>query len=118
MTFWEWVAIFGSIVVTLVITEIANVAPVWQTAFAYTVIVFVCVLIALRPAWGRPHFWRALIVALVLHALTVFFAIREFPRTSEEFHGIPLIAFGAVEGLLILGFLWRASTKKTTQRPG
>jgi hypothetical protein len=116
-TLWEWVVIFGSVAAVVAITKVAGIAPVWQTAFAYTVIVFVCLIVALRSAWSRPNFWRALIVALVLHALAVFSAIREFPRTSQEFHGIPLIASGVVEGLLILSFLWRASTKKSSQRP-
>jgi hypothetical protein len=116
-TLWEWVVIFGSVAATIAITKVAGIAPVWQTATAYTVIVFVCVIVSLRPAWGRPNFWRALIVALALHALTVFSVIREFPRTSQEFHGIPLIASGMVEGVIILGFLWRASMKKAPQRP-
>ena len=116
-TFWEWVVILGSAAAAIAITKVAGIAQAWQTATAYTVMLFVCVIVALRPAWGRPNFWRALIVAVVLHALTVFSAIREFPRTSQEFHGIPLIASGMVEGLLILGFLWRASTKKSSQRP-
>jgi len=116
-TFWEWVVIFGSVAAAIAITKVASITQAWQTASGYTVILFVCVIVALRPAWGRLNFWRALIVALVLHALTVFSAIREFPRMSQEFHGIPLIASGMAEGLLILGFLWRASTKKSSQRP-
>src|SRR5712691_1955233 len=104
-TLWEWVVIFGSVAAVVAMTKVAGIAPVWQTASAYTVIVFVCVIVPLRPAWGRPNFWRALIVALVLHTLIVFSAIREFPRTSQEFHGIPLIASGLVESLLILSFL-------------
>ena len=114
-TLWEWVVIFGSVAAVVALTEVAGIAPVWQTASTYTVIVFVCLIVALRSAWSRPNFWRALIVAFVLHALTVFSAIREFPRTSQEFHGILLIASGLVEGLLLLGFLWRASAKKSSQ---
>jgi hypothetical protein len=75
------------------------------------------VIVPLRPAWGRPNFWKALIIALILHSLIVFSAIREFPRTSQKFHGIPMMAFGLVECLLILAFLWRASMKKISQGP-
>ena len=112
-TLWEWVAIFGSLVAVVVLTEVAGVAPVWQTASAYTVIVFACVIVPLRPAWGRPNFWKALMIALILHSLIVSSAIREFPRTILEFHGITQMASGVVEGLLILGFLWRASKGKS-----
>jgi hypothetical protein len=113
MTFWEWVAIFGALAVTILGTQKANLSLVWQTASAYTVVLFVCLVVALRPVWGRPNFWMGLAAALVLHSLAVFSVIREFPRTSQEFHGITLIASGCVEGLLILGFLWRASKKKS-----
>ena len=113
LNFCEWVAIFGALAVTILVSRAANLSVVWQTASSYTVILFVCLIVALRPAWGRPKFWRALAVALVLHALVVFSVIREFPRTSQEFHGITQMASGVVEGLLILGFLWRASKKKS-----
>src|SRR5580704_888375 len=111
---WEWVLVFGSLAAVVALTEVAGIAPVWQTASAYTVIVFVCLTVALRSAWGRPNFWIALIVALLLHSLAVVSAIREFPRTTQNFHGVPLIACGLVESLVLLSFLWRASMKKSS----
>jgi len=118
MTLWEWVAIFSGVVVTIVTTKAMGVAPKWETASVYTVTVFAVVIIALRPAWGRSNFWRALVVAFLLHALAIFFAMQELlPATSQGIHGIPMIVSGIAEGLLIAGFLWRASIKKASQRP-
>ena len=119
MTLWEWVAIFSGVVVTIVTTKAMGVAPKWETASVYTVTVFAVVIIALRPAWGRSNFWRALVVAFLLHMLAIFFAMRELlPATSQGIHGIPMTVSGMVEGLLIAGFLWRASMKKASQRAG
>ena len=115
LTFWEWVAIFGSGAIVIAITEILNVAKVWQDAAFYTVGIFVCVIVAMRPDWGRS-FWVALSGLLLLHTVGVFFFIREFPATSREFHGPPLIIFFAIEGLFIAGFLSRTAKKKALQR--
>jgi hypothetical protein len=113
-TFWEWVAIFGGMAVTIAATEALGVAPKWESASVYTVIVFVVVITAMRPAWGRSNFWRALAVAFLLHTLAIFFAMRELvPATSRGIHGIPMILSGMVEALVIASFLWRASKKKS-----
>lgn len=105
LTLWEWAAIFCSVVVTIAATKALGVAPKWETASVYTITVFAVVIIALRPAWGRSNFWRALLIAFLLHTLAIFFAMRELlSATSKGIHGIPMIVSGMVEGLLIAGF--------------
>jgi hypothetical protein len=115
---WEWVAIFGILAISVAGSKAAIFSPVWQNVVEYTSVVFACLCIALRSAWGRRSFWLALAVAIAVHCIAVLFAVREFPATvARDFHGFPQIASGVLEGLLILGFLWRASTKKSSQRP-
>jgi hypothetical protein len=112
LTFWEWVVIFGSVVAAIAVTRVVGITVKWQTATIYTVIVFAVVIIALRPAWGRSNFWRALAVAFLMHTLAIFFAVQELlPAMSQGIHGIPLIVSSMVECLLISSFLWRASMK-------
>lgn len=113
LTFWELIAILTIVVATIAATKGANLSRVWQTVAAYTAIVFAVISVALRPAWSRANFWLALAVSFIAHSTAVFFAIREFPATvARDFHGVPLIMSGIIEGLLIASFLWRASTKK------
>jgi hypothetical protein len=117
-TFWEWVAIFIAVGVTITSTNVTDVAPKWETASVYTVIIFIVVIAALRPVWSRPNFWRALVIAFLLHTLALFVAMRELvPSTSQGIHGIPMIVAGMMEGFLIASFLWRAATKKLSQPP-
>jgi hypothetical protein len=116
-TAWGWVAILGSLAITIVLTKAADLLPLWRTFCLYTVVVFASVTVALRPAWGRRNFWWALVISFLVHTLAIFFAIREFPASSREFHGVPLIVSAMIESLLISGFLWRASMKKISQRP-
>jgi hypothetical protein len=118
MTLWEWLAIFSGVAGTIATTKAIGAAPNLETASVYTFTVFSVVIVALHPAWGRSSFWRALVVAFLIHTLALFFAMRELlPATSQGIHGIPMIVSGMVEGLLISGFLWRASMKEATQRP-
>jgi hypothetical protein len=113
LSFWDWAAIFGIGVAVIAGTKIADISQVWQNVAAYTAIIFTVLCVALRPAWGRGRFWLALAVAFAVHSTTMFFAVREFPATvARYFHGVPQIAFGIIEGVLILSFMWRASTKK------
>jgi hypothetical protein len=112
LTFWEGVVIFGLMAGTIAITKAVGVAPEWETACVYTVIVFGVVTISLRPAWGRLNFWWSIGIAFVIHTLAIFFVFRELPATSRDFHGIPFIVSCMVEGLFIAGVSWRVSMKR------
>ena len=99
---------------TIAAVRTADVYQEWEVPSVYTVIVFVSVVTSLRPAWGRPSFWRALTAAFLAHVLGIFFAIREFPAIRTGFHGLILLIPGIVESLLIASFLWKASMKKSS----
>ena len=116
-TFWEWTVLFGSMAATIAAVKAIGVSQKWEAPAVYTVIIFVVVVISLRPAWGRANFWRALIVIFLIHTLGIYFAIREFPILNAGFHGMLLTLAAVVEGLVIASFLWRASIKKPAQRP-
>jgi hypothetical protein len=117
LTFWEWIAILAIVVATVAGTKLANLSSPRQTAVAYTAITFACISVTLRPAWGRANFWLALAASLVVHTIAVFFAIQEFPASvARDFHSVPMILFGIIEGLLIASFVWRASVQKGSPR--
>lgn len=78
-------------------------------AIVYTVIVFTAVIIPLRPAWGRIKFWRNLAPIFLLHVLAVVVIEQSLPSSSEGPHGLPVVAAGMAEAVLIAGVLWKSS---------
>jgi hypothetical protein len=119
LSLWEWVAIFGIVVAAIGGTKAANVSRIWQSVAIYTAIIFTCLCVALRPAWGRTNFWLAMAACFIVHSVAMFFAVREFPAiVARDFHGVPQFAFGIVESLVIASFLWRASKKTSPQDAG
>lgn len=109
LTFREWVAIFLGLGTVIVLSKVVGLSPKWEHAAEYTVLVFIVLVIVLRPAWRAPFFWRALTVAILIHALVIFFATQALPSDSLGIRGLPAILIGMVEGLFIANVLWRVT---------
>jgi hypothetical protein len=104
---WQWLAIFGTMALAIVICELVSLAAKWQDAIVYTVMVFAIVIVTLRIAWGRKVFWHSLVGVFVLHMIGVIVVVQAFPFGR---FGIPKLLFlptGMVEVLLIIAVLWR-----------
>lgn len=111
----EWVVILGLAALAVAITEFAGASQKWENAIVYTVIVFTAVIIPLRPAWGRRAFWQNLVPIFLLHVLAVVVIEQSLPSSSAGPHGLPLVAVGMGEAVLIAGVLWKRSMKSKSR---
>jgi hypothetical protein len=109
----EWVAGIGAVALAVAIPKFAGISQKWANTIVFTVLVFSGVVIVLRPAWGRRAFWSSLIAVFLFHCIVLAEVEQSLPPTSEGPHGLPLISAGVVEGVFILGVLWRKSMRST-----
>jgi hypothetical protein len=110
----EWVAGIVVVALAVAIPEFVGISQKWRNTIVFTVLVFSGVVIALRPAWGRRVFWSSLIAVFLFHCI-VLTAVEQGLLPTSEGHGLPMIEAGMVEGVLILGVLWRRSMKSNSQ---
>jgi hypothetical protein len=102
VTIGEWL-VGGCVVITAVVAgKPAHLAPKWQDALVYTVIVFTGVLIALRPAWHKAVFWAWFLPIFLAHTLAIYFITRALPPASEGLQGLLLILSVVAEGKAIV----------------
>jgi hypothetical protein len=109
----EWVARIGVVALAVAIPKFAGISQKWGNTIVFTVLVFSGAVIVLRPAWGRRAFWSSLIAVFLFHCIVLAAVEQGLLPTSEGPRGLPMIAAGMVEGLLILGVLWRRSMRST-----
>jgi hypothetical protein len=76
-------------------------------AIAYTIIVFACAAMALRPAWGRLQLWVDLVVLFALHTALVVTVLNLLDARSIRLNWALALPFVIVELFLMLGVLWR-----------
>jgi hypothetical protein len=84
-------------------------------ASVYTVIVFACLVMALRPAWRRLRLWGDLLVLLVLHVAVVLALVNLLNSHSMSLNWFIALPFVGVELLLSLSLLWRRNVGNSTQ---
>jgi hypothetical protein len=113
-SFFEWVIIFGSLIAVIATSEALRISEKWESACAYTIMVFVVVVISLRPTWGRSIFWWRLAGVFVIHVLLISIITQFLPATSQGFSGIPMIIAGIAEVLMVGTILWRG-TRQSNQ---
>ncbi len=88
----------------------------WQDGAVYTVVMSAAIILSLRPAWNRSVFWKGLALAFTGHIVVVLIAVQVLPHGRFGFPKLLLIPIGAVEGILILAFLWRRGTTPRTSK--
>jgi hypothetical protein len=113
---WEWVALFGAMATAIGIARFVGLEAKWQDAIVYTLMVFILVIIVLRPAWGQKVFWQSVLALLVLHVVGVVVIVQAFPFGRFGFPKLLLGAAGMVEGILILVVLWRRTVGSKSSR--
>lgn len=116
-TVLEWAILFGLGIAAIAITEGTGIQQKWEDGVVYTVVLFTVLVIALRPAWGRPHFWRNLALLFVLHVAGTIFVLSTLPLGR---YGVPKLIWSValmVEGLMMMKVLWRnAAISKLDRR--
>jgi hypothetical protein len=110
----EWVVAFGVVALAVAIAEFVGVSQKWEHAIVFTVLVFTAVVIALRPAWGRRAFWPSLMGIFLLHCIAIAVIEQSLPSTSSGPHGLPMVAVGMAEAVLIASILWKRSAKSNS----
>jgi hypothetical protein len=86
----------------------------WARAVAYTFVVFLCLVMALRRAWRRWRLWVDLALLLMLHAALVLPMIDFLGSHSIRLNWVVALPFVALELLLFLGLLWRRNVVKSS----
>ena len=74
---------------------------------AYTVVVFACLAMALRPAWRRLRLWGDLSILLVLHAALILPLVNFLDAHHIRLNWALALPLVMVELFLLLGVLWR-----------
>jgi|SRR5437773_7722215 len=77
------------------------------SAAGYTVIVFVVLAMALRPAWRRLRLWVDLLTLLVLHSILFLPLVNLLDTHSIRLNWAIALPFVMTELMLALGVLWR-----------
>lgn len=104
---FDWVILLGALGLVITASEAIGLKHEWQDGAVYTVVLFTAIILSLRPGWGRASFWKSLALIFSGHIVLVMLAVQALPPRRFGFPKLLLIPIGAVEGLFILGFLWR-----------
>src|SRR5579863_5053510 len=108
----KWGIVFGTLVAAIGAGKVLDLGRKWEHAVVYTALVFVVTAMAMRPAWSRPFFWQGLGMAFLLHILAISVITFALPADSGGIRGIPFIAMGIGESLLIANILWGVTGRK------
>ena len=80
----------------------------------YTVLLFACLVMALRSAWRKLRLWVDLLVLLMLHAALVLPLVHFLNSHSIRLNWVLALPFLTVELSLLLGFLWRRNVRHSS----
>jgi hypothetical protein len=108
-TVWEWMVLFVLAAVAIAITERIGLSQKWEDVIVFTVVLFSVLLMTLRQLWNNPAFWRNLALVFAAHVFAVAILVPVLPTGRFGFPKLVLIVVGMLEGLLILGVLWRTA---------
>jgi len=106
---WEWITLFGSTAIVIGVTEWIDMSQKWEDAIVFSVMLFLVVSLTLQELWTNPVFWRTFVILLVFHLIGVAVLVQMLPVGRFGFPKLTLIAVGMVEGVIILGILWRST---------
>jgi uncharacterized membrane protein len=83
-------------------------------AAAYTVGIFVLLVMALRPAWHRLRLWVDLGISLVLHSIVILLLLKFLDAHSVRLNWALALPFVAAEMLVLLSLLWRRNVSDSS----
>jgi hypothetical protein len=102
---WEWIIGLGIVACSVALAKAFGLSEGWEHACIYSVILFVFLIIALRPAWVFATLWRRLILIFLLHTTIVLAMMWTLPAQSPGIHGLPAVVAVLAEGLVVLRIL-------------
>jgi hypothetical protein len=109
-----WILVALALGLGLLAAWVSDLHPLTEntaTAAGYSVIVFVCLVMALRPAWRRLRLWVDLVILSVLHVALVLPLVNLLDSHSIRLNWAIALPFVALELLLFLGLLWRRNVR-------
>jgi hypothetical protein len=109
----EYVIIGGVVAASIGLSLALRLSPKWEHGVEFTVLLFAVLIMALRPVWREPFFWRGLAVAFLAHVTVAWLVTRALPSDSRGIRGVPALAIGMIEGLLLLNVLWVSSKRRS-----
>jgi hypothetical protein len=98
-------------------SEAIGLKQVWEDGAVYTVVLFASVVTALRPAWRRASFWNSLALIFVGHLILLVAVLGALPPRRGGIPKLLLIPLALIEGILIVGLLWKRMKALRTSEP-
>jgi hypothetical protein len=113
----EWAIFFGLLVCAVAAVEVIGLKQPWKDGVVYTVVLFAAIVTSLRPAWSRKSFWTSLAVILAGHMIVLVVVLQSLPPRRFGIPKLMLIPVGAIEGVFILGILWKRTKALKSSGP-
>ncbi len=113
----EWVVLLGLTASAIAASEVIGLNQLWKDGVVFTVVVFAVVITVLRPAWGRKSFWSSLALIFAGHTIVLLVVLQALPPRRFGIPKLLLIPLGAIEGVFILGILWKRMKALRTSGP-
>jgi len=113
----EWVIFLGLSICAVAAAELIGLNQLWKDGVVYTVVLFAAIATALRPAWGRKSFWTSLALIFAGHTIVLLVVLQALPPRRFGIPKLLLIPVGTIEGLFILGMLWKRMKALGTSGP-
>lgn len=112
--------------IIIVIAAIVGLASAWWAdshrvtdniarSAGYTIILFACLVMALRPAWRHPRLWLNLLMLLALHVALILPLVAFLDARSIRLNWALALPFTGVELVVFLGFLWRRNVNDASR---
>ena len=113
----EWVIFLGLSACAVAASEVIGLKQLWEDGVVYTVVLFAAIVTSLRPAWGRKSFWTSLALIFTGHTIVLVVVLQALPPRRFGIPKLLLIPLGAIEGVFILGILWKRMKALRTSGP-
>ena len=116
-TILELVIFWGLSICVVAASELIGLKQLWKDGVVYTVVLFAAIVTSVRPAWGRKSFWTSLALIFTGHTILLLVVLQALPPRRFGIPKLLLIPVGAIEGVFILGMLWKRMKALRTSEP-
>ena len=116
-TILELVIFWGLSICVVAASELIGLKQLWKDGVVYTVVLFAAIFTSVRPAGGRKSFWTSLALIFTGHTILLLVVLQALPPRRFGIPKLLLIPVGAIEGVFILGMLWKRMKALRTSEP-